>query len=376
MTGRGAQGFDRTPFATFDRRNEDSVPLWAGYRDHVKSRWRGAFWPVAVLLELDARAALSPGLRQLADDVRRARTLPLPLGQVAGDVRIEAERHPAIITRTNTWDSDLACMRMSVVPSEEHVGRRVEAYRNLARRVLVAMGRDPMSAVGMRVLEQGCGTGTATLAFASFGAEAVGVDVGREGDDTERSVATRAFFGSSGPFVRFEQADAECLPYPDGTFDLVHSASVLEHVSDARAAISEAFRVLKPGGWAYFDVDPWFGPAGGHSLCTLDFPWGHVRLDAEEFAPYLGRHRPHERDEALKCFSLGFQSPRLTIGETRQAITETGFEVRGWAEAPTPLDTHHDLLTQVVLEDARKQHPAVTPRDLMTGGLTMVLSKP
>jgi SAM-dependent methyltransferase len=47
--------------------------------------------------------------------------------------------------------------------------------------------------------------------------------------------------------VRF---DLERLPVHDGAFDVVICTHVLEHVDDARAALRELLRVLRPGGWA------------------------------------------------------------------------------------------------------------------------------
>lgn len=45
-------------------------------------------------------------------------------------------------------------------------------------------------------------------------------------------------------------ADAEHLPFPDATFDIVYSYGVLHHSPDTRAAVKEVHRVLKPGGTA------------------------------------------------------------------------------------------------------------------------------
>lgn len=54
-------------------------------------------------------------------------------------------------------------------------------------------------------------------------------------------------------------AAAEHLPYPDGTFDLILSHEVLEHVQDDRAALAEMARVLKPGGRAaIFVPNRWY----------------------------------------------------------------------------------------------------------------------
>lgn len=51
-------------------------------------------------------------------------------------------------------------------------------------------------------------------------------------------------------------ADLTALPLDDSTYDLVICAHVLEHVPDDRAAMSEIYRVLRPGGTALIQVPP------------------------------------------------------------------------------------------------------------------------
>ncbi|ASO18881.1 putative methyltransferase YcgJ [Actinoalloteichus hoggarensis] len=50
--------------------------------------------------------------------------------------------------------------------------------------------------------------------------------------------------------------DAERIPYPDDTFDLVVGHAVLHHIPDVQAAMREVLRVLKPGGRFVFAGDP------------------------------------------------------------------------------------------------------------------------
>src|SRR5206468_6300757 len=53
---------------------------------------------------------------------------------------------------------------------------------------------------------------------------------------------------AQGLAVRFEPADAEHLPYPDGSFDLVISRHVLWTLPHPEEALDEWLRVLRPGG--------------------------------------------------------------------------------------------------------------------------------
>lgn len=48
--------------------------------------------------------------------------------------------------------------------------------------------------------------------------------------------------------VAGQVADAESLPFPDGSFDLVVGHAVLHHIPDVEVAMREVLRVLKPGG--------------------------------------------------------------------------------------------------------------------------------
>jgi ubiquinone/menaquinone biosynthesis C-methylase UbiE len=98
---------------------------------------------------------------------------------------------------------------------------------------------------GRELLEVGCGMGSDLLQFARGGARVTGLDY------TPRSVdITRRRFEVYGVPGRFTIGDAESLPFPDGSFDVVYSNGVLHHTPDTQRAIDEVHRVLRPGGVA------------------------------------------------------------------------------------------------------------------------------
>jgi ubiquinone/menaquinone biosynthesis C-methylase UbiE len=96
---------------------------------------------------------------------------------------------------------------------------------------------------GERVLEIGCGMGTDALQFARGGAQVTVVDLTQSAIDI-----TRKRFAIYGLPLEAHVADAEALPFPDNTFDVVYSFGVLHHTPDTEKALHEAVRVLRPGG--------------------------------------------------------------------------------------------------------------------------------
>lgn len=98
---------------------------------------------------------------------------------------------------------------------------------------------------GKRVLEVGVGSGTDFVNFARAGAKLSGVDL------TEQGVGlARRRIALEGHTADVRVADAEALPFPDGSFDLVYSWGVLHHTPNTENAIAEVRRVIAPYGEA------------------------------------------------------------------------------------------------------------------------------
>ena len=99
-------------------------------------------------------------------------------------------------------------------------------------------GRDRIDA-----LDIGCGTGFLSLELASRGHRVTGIDFAPAMLTLARGKAAEAAAD-----IRFEEADAEALPFAPLAFDLVITRHVLWTLPHPEAAIDEWIRVLRPGG--------------------------------------------------------------------------------------------------------------------------------
>ncbi len=96
------------------------------------------------------------------------------------------------------------------------------------------------------VLDMGSGAGVDALIAArrASGGRVEGVELSPEMVARAREAAILSGVDN----VRFQEGDCENLPFPDASFDLVISNGVFNLIPDKARALSEAFRVLKPGG--------------------------------------------------------------------------------------------------------------------------------
>jgi SAM-dependent methyltransferase len=134
-----------------------------------------------------------------------------------------------------------------------------------------------------RVLDVGCGAGRHAFEAYRRGARVVAADLDiGELTPVSGMLAAMSAGGEAGPPAAAAAltADATRLPFPDGAFDKVIAAEILEHVPDDGRAMAEIARVLRPGGTVAVTVPAWLPERVCWALSREyhEVPGGHVRI--------------------------------------------------------------------------------------------------
>lgn len=96
---------------------------------------------------------------------------------------------------------------------------------------------------GERFLDVACGAGQLVIPAARAGLDATGVDIAANLIEQARKRAT-----AEGLPARFDEGDAEALPYPDASFDVVSSLFGAIFAPRPDRVAAELLRVCRPGG--------------------------------------------------------------------------------------------------------------------------------
>src|SRR5262245_54874331 len=108
-------------------------------------------------------------------------------------------------------------------------------------------------APGNTLLDVACGSGQLALIAARGGARVTGCDIAKNSIEKARLRAAE-----EGLEIQFDEADAECLPYADGQFDVVASLIGAMFAPRPHLVASELERVCRPGG--LIAMANWTGP--------------------------------------------------------------------------------------------------------------------
>jgi demethylmenaquinone methyltransferase/2-methoxy-6-polyprenyl-1,4-benzoquinol methylase len=149
------------------------------------------------------------------------------------------------------------------VPVDEKVGRVAEVFHSVAAKYDVM--NDLMSGgihrlwkritiessgarAGQQILDIAGGTGDLTRRFAEIVGPSGKVVLADINDSMLKVGRDKLINKGVAGNVEYVQANAECLPFEDNTFDIITIAFGLRNVTDKDAALRSMNRVLKPGG--------------------------------------------------------------------------------------------------------------------------------
>lgn len=266
--------------------------------------------------------------------------------------------------------------------------RKAEKIVGEASALATTLGGRPLAG---RILEIGCYDGAVAFQLARRGGtEVVASDmaryyiVQRPGEPGDSQIGpqltalaalrerARAAAGAGSSPVEFVEDDITSSALEPGSFDAIVSFEVLEHIQRPEAAFASMRRLLKPGGVSYHDYNPFFSLIGGHSLCTLDFPWGHARLDRGDFERYVAEVRPGAVAQTLRFYEENLN--RMTLTGLRAAVVGAGLELL--AVVPWSDRTLIARLTPDALTEVRRTYPTATVEDLLATFVAVVVRRP
>lgn len=191
-----------------------------------------------------------------------------------------------------------------------HVLRRQRAA------ILGLLARPGLELGGASVLDFGCGSRPYEHWFSAAGARYHGADI-----DGAHEVSVR---------------EDGSLAAADAAFEMVTSFQVLEHVWDVGTYLSEARRVLKPGGWLLLSTHgSWFyhPHPGDYRRWTGDGLRREVEargFSAVEMRAVVG---PLAWTSILRSFGVAYAVRRIPlVGHSMAALAATVYNLRAWCE--------------------------------------------
>jgi SAM-dependent methyltransferase len=360
------------PVDTFTTAVGLEVPIYEDYRYRVKAGWR-YFRSLEMMGELQRGGQLTVSESDFLRHAIGTRTITVSPNEAAVAAKSVAVRLPELFIPESMDDPECPVLR----PTESHLRKLVAFYaeRHAAMLQQLAAANVVSLPAGAAILEIGFTTGGhSTFAFERLGLKASAVDNhygGLVGESALHEYNKRLLSSN----VEFRVGDiTRTTSFPSGSFDVIFSASVLEHVLDLKAAFAEMYRLLKPGGAIIHNYSSYFCHDGGHALGVGDSPWAHVRMGIPEFLHYIEEFRPHEAEAARDWFQNALHQD-MPQWKVQRLVAASGFRLAFWMAKPSAKRWLRDL-TPDILRDCFAATPEIGIEDLVSRSVSFVGIKP
>jgi SAM-dependent methyltransferase len=208
---------------------------------------------------------------------------------------------------------------------------------------------------GERFLDLACGTGGVALVAARVGADVTGLDF-----SADQIVKARAAAEAAGLSIRYDEGDAQALPYADASFDVAASAFGVIFAPDHARAADELTRVCRAG--ARIAVTSW-----------LDDDW--FRLNSRLRPDYEGLSSIEWGDETYVSGLLPEFELRFERGESTIAAASDDECWQLLSSSVPPLKAWLDTLDDAGREDAAGEFLALIGDGSLTREYLLVLGE-
>lgn len=232
---------------------------------------------------------------------------------------------------TMTRDEAAACWEANAETWTRHARAGLDTYRDWVNTPAFLAMLPPVA--GLRGLDIGCGEGGNTRSVARLGADMTGLDRSRTflrhacGAERDEPLG-----------IGYVRSDAASLPFADAAFDFATAFMSLMDMPDQAAALAEAYRVLRQGGFLQFSIlHPCFVPphrrvlreADGRTVRAIEVGGYFDVIDGRVDRWWFGAVPAEERARVP-----AFQEPRFhrTLSTWLNLVVSAGFVLERFGE--------------------------------------------
>lgn len=365
---RNKYGVEETFFMAEDGRK---IPVFRDYRYTVKPGWK-YFRGLHILSVLSSHGKIDSAERKFLSKAIGKRTINSSLAEInliAGNC---VRKNRDLFLESSEDKDGLP----EFLPGEKLIKQTIKSFRSdhasMFKKLSVANVYSPPRRAS--ILEIGYVSGGHSIqAFEQLGFEAHGID-NYYGDLTNQTYLHEHIKQTTHSNVNYVRGDiTRRTPFPEKSFDIIYSVSVLEHIQDLEAAFVEMYRLLKPGGAIIHNYAPYFSHDGAHALGIGDSPWAHVRLKDTDYLRYLAKLRPEEAQIGISWMKSALHR-NMPQWRVQRIISLAGFRLALWTAKPSPKRFTADLSPQIISE-CYENTPEIGIQDLVSQSVSFVAIK-